>query len=156
MFSELYKGRDLSGFREQLRKRGAEFGLVFGDRPLLSNSRMALEASEFARDAGVYEEFHEFIFRAYFTEGLDIGNFDVIAGVAERCGFDDKARGDLRRALDEARYRPRLEAARREGETIGLTGVPTFIVNSRYKIVGAQDVDVFRDCFRKLGPVPRS
>ncbi len=156
MFSELYKGRDLSAFRDQLRRRGAEFGLVFGDRPLLSNSRMALEAGEFARDAGVYEAFHPLVFYSYFTEGLDIGKFDVIAAAAEKSGLDREGRADLRKALDEERYRPRLEDARREGEAIGLTGVPTFIVNKKYKITGAQEPAVFRECFGRLGIHPRA
>ncbi len=147
LYSELFKGRDLSGVREQIRIRGAEFGLVFSERPLLSNSKLALEASEFARDAGRYEYFHEAIFHAYFTEGLNIGDRGVIAGISESCGLD---RDELQRALDERRFLPRLEAARNEGEAIGLTGVPTFIVDRKYKIVGAQNPDVFRDLFKKI------
>ena len=40
---------------DQLRQRGKEFNIVFADRTLLSNSRLALEASEYARDKGKYE-----------------------------------------------------------------------------------------------------
>ena len=147
LFEKLYRGRDLSGFRERLRRRGAEFGLVFAERPLLSNSKMALEASEFARDTGRFESVHEALFHAYFTEGLDIGEPGVIAGIAKKCALDP---AELKTALETGRYRPRLEAAREEGNHIGLTGVPTFLINSRYQIVGAQDPDVFRDLFRKL------
>jgi hypothetical protein len=39
---------------DQLRQRGKEFNIVFADRTLLSNSRLALEASEYARDRGKY------------------------------------------------------------------------------------------------------
>jgi predicted DsbA family dithiol-disulfide isomerase len=156
LFSELYKGRDLSAFRGQLRERGREFGIVFGDRPLLSNSRMVLEASEFARDAGMYEKFHELVFHAYFTEGLNIGDFDVIAGLAEKSGLQRAARDDLRKAIDTGRYKARLESGRKEGEEIGLTGVPTFILNGQFMIVGAQDPDVFRNAFKRLGVNPLS
>ena len=47
---------------EQLRQRGKEFGIIFGNRTVLSNSRLALEASEYARDMGKYESFHEAMF----------------------------------------------------------------------------------------------
>ena len=88
----------------------------------------------------MYPAFHENIFHAYFTEGLDIGSHDIIAAVAEKSGLDGK---DTLKAVAEGRYADRLEKARREGGSIGLTGVPTLIVNKKYKVVGAQPIEVF-------------
>jgi len=138
----------MSGFYDQLRRRGKEAGVIFSNRAILSNSRLALEASEYARDMGKYEAFHENIFHAYFTEALDIGILDVIASVAKKSGLDDT---DMRKSLKDGRYGKRLEQARKEGQIINLTGVPTFIINAEYKIVGAQSIDVFRDLFREIG-----
>jgi predicted DsbA family dithiol-disulfide isomerase len=53
---------------DPLRQRGIEFNIVFADRTLLSNSRLALEASEYARDKGKYERFHENMFLGYFRK----------------------------------------------------------------------------------------
>jgi len=103
-------------------------------------------ASEFARDQGMYHSFHENMFHAYFTEGLDIGNPDVIAAVAGKSGLDEK---ETRSAILDGRYASRLDEARKEGQLIGLTGVPLFIVENQYKIVGAQPIEVFRDLFKK-------
>jgi len=133
---------------DQLRERGKEFGIVFGDRTLLSNSRLALEASEYARDMGKYEYFHEALLNSYFTEAHDIGNINVIKFVATANGLDAD---DLANTLKDGRYRSRLTAARKEGEKINLTGVPTFIINGKHKIVGAQPADVFREIFSKAG-----
>jgi predicted DsbA family dithiol-disulfide isomerase len=138
----------MSGFYDQLRRRGKEAGVIFGNRAILSNSRLALEASEYARDMGKYEAFHESIFHAYFTEALDIGILDVIAVVAKKSGLDDT---DMRKSLKDGRYSKRLEQARKEGQIINLTGVPTFIINEKYKIVGAQPFNVFRDLFDEIG-----
>jgi predicted DsbA family dithiol-disulfide isomerase len=132
---------------DHLRQRGKEFGIIFGDRTLLSNSRLALEASEYARDMGKYESFHEAMFRSYFTEANDIGSLDVIKPVAAESGLDA---GDMMNALKDGRYRSRLAEARQEGEMIKLTGVPTFIINNKYKIVGAQSVDVFKEVLNKI------
>jgi predicted DsbA family dithiol-disulfide isomerase len=147
LLSERFKGRDLSSFYEQLRTRGQEAGVIFGDRKLLSNSHRALEASEYARDNGKYDTFHENIFHAYFTDGRDIGNPEVIADVGKTSGLDA---GEMRKAVDDHRYLPRLTQARKEGTLIDLTGVPTFIIKSKYKIVGAQPIEVFRELFHKL------
>jgi predicted DsbA family dithiol-disulfide isomerase len=138
----------MSGFYDQLQRRGKEAGIIFGNRAILSNSRLALEASEYARDKGKYELFHENIFHAYFTEALDIGILDVIAAVAKKSGLDDV---DIRKSLKNNLYKKRLEQARKEGQIINLTGVPTFIINAKHKIVGAQPIDIFRDLFNKIG-----
>jgi predicted DsbA family dithiol-disulfide isomerase len=147
LLTERFKGYDLSGFHEQLNQRGKEVGIVFGDRTLLSNSKLALEASEYARDRGRYDIFHENIFHTYFTEALDIGSYDVIDAVARESGLDD---GDMLNALKNGIYAQKVEEARKEGRMINLTGVPTFIINEKYKIVGAQPIEVFRDFFSKI------
>jgi len=147
LLSERFKGHDLSSFYEQLRARGVEVGVVFGNRTLLSNSRSALMAAEFAHDLGKYDSFHENIFHAYFTEGLDIGNLDVIAAVAGESGLDEK---ETRRAVLDGRYKSRLDEARKEGQLLSLTGIPLFIVENKYKIVGAQPIETFRDILDKI------
>jgi predicted DsbA family dithiol-disulfide isomerase len=130
----------------QLRQRGKEYGIVFADRTILANSRKALEAGEYARDMGKHERFHDHMFHAYFTEAMDIGSLEVISSIAARCDLDVV---DTMNALKESRYRSRLADARKEGEKINLTGVPTFIINDKYKIVGTQPVDVFKELFSK-------
>jgi len=147
LLAERFKGRDLTPFYEQLNNRGKELSIVFNTHKLLSNSRLALMASEYARDAGAYEAFHENMFHAYFTEGLDIGNREVIASVAAKSGLDGK---EMLAAAGDGRYESRLDDARREGESLGLTGIPLFIVNNKYKIVGAQPLGVFREFLDKV------
>jgi predicted DsbA family dithiol-disulfide isomerase len=147
LLSERFKGYDLSSFYDQLRKRGKEVGVVFGTHTLLSNSRLALMASEYARDLGRYDSFHENMFHAYFTEGLDIGKPDVIADVAGKSGLDEK---ETLSAVRDGRYASRLNETRKEASLIGLTGVPLFIIENKYKIVGAQPIETFRDLLDKI------
>jgi len=124
-----------------------EFGIVFGNLSLLSNSRLSLEASEYARDMGKYKQFHEQIFHAYFTEALDIGSVINLCDAANRSGLDP---ADMMNALNDHRYQPRLEEAKKEALKISLTGVPTFIFNGNHKIVGAQSISVFSDILDQL------
>jgi len=147
LLSERFKGRDLSSFYEQLRARGREVGIVFNTHTLLSNSRLSLMASEYARDMGKYDAFHDNIFHAYFTESMDIGNPDVITTIAAKSGLDAK---ETIAAVNDGRYASRLDEARREGELIGLTGIPLFIINNQYRIVGAPPIEVFRNLLDKI------
>ena len=135
---------------DHLRRRGNEFGIVFGDLVVLSNSRLSLEASEYARDMGKHEQFHERIFHAFFTEAMDIGDAKKLCDLAAECGLDGI---DMMHALKDRRYKSRLDEAKEEGMMIQLTGVPTFIVNNKHKIVGAQPVEVFTDLLDKIANV---
>ena len=146
LLSERFKGYDLSSFYENLRAQGKAVGVAFGTLKVLSNSRLALMASEYARDLGRYDSFHENIFHAYFTEGLDIGKLDVIATIAGKSGLDEK---ETLGAVRDGRYASRLNETRNEGQLIGLTGIPIFVIENKYQITGAQPIETFRSFIDK-------
>ena len=133
--------------QESFRRRGAEFGLDVGDFRLLSNTHAAIAAAEFARDEDTFTPFHDALFHAYFVEGQDIGDQDVISGLAVGCGLDPVR---MRAAVEAGTYDGRLAAVRHEAATWLLQGVPTFIVNGEHKIVGAQPLDTFRSVLSRL------
>jgi len=130
-----------------LRKSGEKYNIEFGDVTILSNSRKAFEASEFAREQGKYDEFHESLFYAYFTEVKNIGEEEVIMDVASKTGLDTSV---LKKALDSGKYLPVLQRTTSEARQLGFSGVPAFVVGGKYSIVGVQPIEVFRDAIRKL------
>jgi predicted DsbA family dithiol-disulfide isomerase len=132
---------------EHLRALGAPYGIRFGDRRWLPNSRLALEAAEYARDQGKHDSFHETLFRAYFTDGLDIGQIEVLVNLAEADHLDSAG---LREALRDGRYGSRVDAARAEAERLGITAIPTFVIEGKHLIVGVQSLDFFRTRLREI------
>lgn len=126
---------------KSLQSMGEPFGITFAEITHLSNSRMALAASEFARDHGKFDEFHEEAFHSYFTLGKDIGQIDVILGIGQKVGLDG---GQLETALNERKYFSRLQESQLEAAKWGITAAPTFIINGKDYIVGAQPMEVFR------------
>lgn len=127
--------------QESQRRRCAELDLPFEGPRLLSNSRLVIEASEFARDAGKHPLFHRAALAGYFAGSADIGDLDVLSGLAAEIGLDT---ADLRQELAVGRYAGRRKAAREEACGLGITGVPTFIFAGGARVVGAQSLDVFR------------
>jgi len=127
---------------DHLRQRGKELASSSRIEQSFPIHALLWKASEYARDMGKYEEFHDHIFHAYFTEALNIGDVEILSMVTARCGLDAV---DMKNALKDHTFKPRLDDARKKGELITLTGVPTFIINEKYKIVGAQPVGVFSD-----------
>jgi predicted DsbA family dithiol-disulfide isomerase len=147
LLKERLPGINWDEMYENLRRTGKQFGIVFGDVKMLSNSRMALEASEYARETGTYEQLHEKMFHAYFTQTRDIGNLEVILSLAKSLGLETK---DLQLALQEGRYSARLEEAQQEAGQLNITGVPTFIIEGKYRLVGAQSIEVFKEALRSV------
>ena len=133
-------GLDPDAMAGRLNAAGAPYGIEFGRRETVANSRLALEAAEFARDHGRYDELHGQLFAAYFQEGRNIGELETVLQVAGGAGLDTAA---LRQALARGVYRERLDVAREQGRACQVTGLPTFILNGAAKIVGAQRYDVF-------------
>lgn len=125
----------------QLNHRGQELGVTFGPLTLLSNSRQALEAGEFARTRGRFEAMHEALFLAYFTHGKDIGLRSVLLEAAASSGLDQ---AELNEALEKGTYLPTLEQTSRAAQVKGIHAAPTFEVNGDHRIVGAQPLEAIR------------
>ncbi len=140
-----FRTEDIKRIMDHLRSMGAPFGITFVDRPILSNSRLALQVAEFAREQDLFNPLHTALFAAYFSQGLDIGNIDVLAMIAKDAGLDARA---MQHALQSGKYLPGLEAAKEEAAVRGVTGVPTFFIGDKKSVVGAQPLDVFRKALR--------
>jgi predicted DsbA family dithiol-disulfide isomerase len=145
--STMFPQLDLQNMFRHLRAMAAPYGITFADVSRISNSRVSLEASEFAKDQGKFDQFHGALFQAYFSQGMDIGNLEVLAQIGHESGLD---RDTLAQALQTGKYRPRTENMRKEAARLGMTSVPTFIIEDRDRIVGAQPIEVFRKKLRKL------
>lgn len=144
---KFFPDRDPKAMAETMHKKGAEFGLEFNEVKILANSRKAIEASEFARDQGKCEGFSEGIFKAYFTEGLNIGDMAVIDEVARKCNLNID---EMHQAIKEGRYLPRMEEIKREAEMNNIEVLPTFIINEKHKIFGAQSIQAFRNALIRI------
>ena len=128
-------------------------GLEMIEPPLVANSRLALEASEYVRETapGAYGTFHHAVFRAYFEHGRNIGDPEVLAEVATTCGLDG---GGLRASVVERRYRDLVDEKIQRAAANGHTSTPTFLFGDRFAVAGAQDYEFFELVLKRLG-VPK-
>jgi len=145
--AELFPGRAMEASAEVMRRRAEEFDLPYRPSERLSNSRLAIEASELARDQEKFEEFHRAVFNSYFAKAEDIGYLAVLRRLAEEAGLDPEELGE---ALDSGRYAARRQAVQEEAARYGFGGVPAFTFEGRYAVVGAQPLKVFREVLEKV------
>jgi predicted DsbA family dithiol-disulfide isomerase len=133
--------------QEGLRNRAGELGLPFASPEILSNTRKAHILSEYARDEGKFEALHRELFRANFVEGRNLADDVVLREMAGRAGLDPEA---AMASLERPDYRERVERSLERAREIGITGVPTFIVDDKYMVVGAHPYEALRDAFRRI------
>jgi len=144
---KMFPRADVEGMTRRLNSMGAPFGLTFQKIVNISNSSLSLEASEFAKEQGRFDEFHHTVFQAYFSRRENIGDIDVLVQIGNGSGLDIAA---LRSALETGKYRKRLEAMKESAAGLGITAAPTFLFNEKDRIVGAQPIEVFRERLRSL------
>ncbi len=100
-----------------------------------------------SRSTGCQPALVERLFQMYFVEGRDIGAPEVLIEAANAVGMDAHLTAQL---LVSERDVDRVVKEVSTAYRIGVTGVPTFILNGRYALVGAQDVDHMADVLRRL------
>jgi predicted DsbA family dithiol-disulfide isomerase len=112
---------------------------------VLTNSRAALAATEFARESGRDQALEERIYRAYFNDGENIGDAGVVARLAGEAGLDA---GEVANAIKSPKYEMRLKNNSLAAHQRGVSGVPTFFIGE-YPLVGAQSLDAMRAILKR-------
>jgi predicted DsbA family dithiol-disulfide isomerase len=111
------------------------------------NSRLAHEATEYAREHEKANEFHSVVFRKVYGEGLDISQWDILRAAAQEVGLDgDEMQSDV----ESGKYTAEVAGQVEQAYAVGVTGVPTYVINNRYAIVGAQPYEAFKNALVRI------
>ena len=151
-----------NGSEERLRSIANSYGMEFVSVKRIYNTRLTHEATEYAREhgnsarfnspiqrdeRGKGNEFHRVIFRKVYAEGLDPSQWDVMRAAAEEIGLNAD---EMQREVESEKYTATVADQVRWAYQIGVTGVPTYVINNRYAIVGAQPSEVFKQVLTEV------
>ncbi|HVN28039.1 MAG TPA: DsbA family protein [Candidatus Binataceae bacterium] len=125
---------------ERIATMANDIGLVMRPPSTLTNSHNALAACEAAIALGKGEEFEERVYRAYFVDGANIGDVEVLKTLATDVGLDPAQIAD---ATTSHQVQLRLKNNALVAHQHGVSGVPTFFIGN-YPLVGAQSADTMR------------
>jgi predicted DsbA family dithiol-disulfide isomerase len=126
---------------------GLEFRL---DRALRANTLLAHRLLWLAEQPGsptAQATMKERLLRAYFHDGLDIGDPEALADCAAELGFERQAVAEF---LDSSAGVDAVQADIEWADALGITAVPTYVVNGQWAIPGAQDTETFVSVLRNL------
>jgi predicted DsbA family dithiol-disulfide isomerase len=108
------------------------------DRIQLGNTFDAHRLAQAAAGTAIEDALVKRLFAAYFTEGQLLSDHGVLLDAATAAGMDrDAAAGVLAGDAHAADVR----SDERRAQELGITGVPHFVINGKWAIPGAQDVE---------------
>lgn len=122
------------------RARAAGLEIDFAAIPRMPNTLDAHRLLHWAEVEECQDRMAMALFRAYFEEGRDIGDHEVLADIADSLSLDAAL---IRRLL--ASDADRAEIAERDARfrKMGITGVPTFIVAGQHALPGCQPPELW-------------
>lgn len=126
----------------------AQVGLDFHlDGTLIGDTRDAHALLALAADKGV--DLLTPLYRAYFTEGRNVFDRDVLLSIGEDSGLTP---ADMQAALTSTDVAARITADEQTARRNGVQGVPFFVIDGRLAVSGAQPPAVFADALRQAAP----
>lgn len=135
--------------REAIRARAAELGFTMAtsDQSRIYNTFDAHRLLHWAGIEGRQRQLKHALFEAYFTQGRNPGDAEVLAGAAEKAGLDREAAAEV---LRSGRFAEEVREAEREWLAKGISAVPAVVVNDKYLISGGQPPEVFERALRQI------
>ena len=136
---------------EQLFRTAKELDLPFGKREKTFNSRMAQELGKFAEQEGKGDDFHHSVFRAYFSDGLNIGLPSTLADISAKVGLGSES---VQEVLEKRLFKEAVDKDWTRSYQKGVTAVPTFMMNGM-ALAGAQPYEKLVQLIEAGGVKPR-
>lgn len=136
---------------DRLREAGAAAGIAF-DFDAIEISPNTLDAHRLIYWAGSLGEQTQTrlvgrLFRAYFEEGRNIGDHEVLVALAKDAGMNVAHAGEL---LETGVNRKDVLELIESAQRMGISGVPCFLLEGRYVLSGAQPPEVLEDAIRQV------
>jgi len=122
---------------EKMEVEAREFGLTWSmGRARPANSFDAHRLIAFAAHQDKGAVMADRLFRAYFSDGLLISDRDTLNTLAEECGVDD-----ARSLWSSDDFSDDVRGDEHRAAELGITGVPSLLVDEKFMVVGAQGSD---------------
>ncbi len=121
----------------------------FEKQQVSPNTRNAHRLVQFAKSTGDnHLDLVEALFKAYFTDGVDLSKKENLVEVAVQAGMD---RDTVEQILATDNGLKEVALAEKEMQQLGITGVPFYILNNKYGVSGAQPAETFVKALEQIG-----
>lgn len=133
---------------EAMTNMAKEVGLEYNfDIAVVNNTLNAHRLLHFSKTKGVQTIMKERLFHAYYTEGKNISDIDILALLASELGLDAL---EVKTMLNSNDFIKEVELDQYVAQQVGARAVPFFVFNNKFAVSGAQPVDVFKEILEKV------
>ena len=138
--TDLFRGREslIEEFYQRIKGIADDYGLPYGKRQKTYNSRLAQELAAWADTQDGGERMHEALYRAYFVDNLNISDKQILLQLVADAGLDAVRAEEV---LNGRLFSPEIDRHWQRAQSMGLSGVPTFVCDDLY-VVGHQQYEV--------------
>ncbi len=138
---------EIEQMQQQIIQTAKSVGLEYDfDKAIRFNTFDAHRIISKAKEKGLDDKAEETFFKAYFTDGLDLGDNTVITEVSKKIGLTEE---DIKDALENDKYAYEVRKDIQESQEIGVRGVPFFVLDRKFGVSGAQPVEAFTQTLEK-------
>ena len=120
-----------------LKATAAKFGLALGDRKMTYNSRLAQEVGLWAQTKGRGHQFHMEAFKAYFVQGENIAQKEILLNLIGHSGLDPK---EGQKVIETRDFSAAVDSDWELSKAKGVTAIPSFFIGLD-RLVGAQSYE---------------
>lgn len=135
--------------REMITARGAALGFQFNfkDEGRIYNTFNAHRLLYWARQFNKQTALKLALFRLYFTEGGNPANTEELIKTVAKAGLPAD---EARKILESDKFVNEVREEETKYQEMGISSVPTFIINGKYMITGGQPIDAFVSTLEKI------
>ncbi len=135
--------------RMRITDAGEQVGFTFNftDDMRTQNTFNCHRLLHWAKDSGQQTALKLALFEAYFTDRTNVNDPDVLLQAVEKAGLD---RDSAAAVLASDRFEQAVRSEEGHYQQMGVSSVPTFIVNGKYAITGGQPAEVFVQALRQI------
>ena len=149
---EYFPPERVAQMRDYMTSFAARFGVAdFRQPQRIPNTRRALALAEVARDEGRLDAFRTRAMEAHWRDRMDLENDDDLRKIASASALPADA---VERSISDPQYLERIDAIREEADSIGVQGIPTFVLGN-IGLSGCQPYEVMSDFARQAGAAKR-
>jgi len=131
------------------KKSGVEFKL--GERGRIYNTLDCHILLHWAGEQGKQTQLKLALFKAYFSEGLDISDQGTLLEIVASVGLDQNL---AQQVLSEGQYTSLVQEQEAKYKSMGIQSVPAFIINNEYLLSGGQPVAAFKQALKEIMAAP--
>lgn len=136
---------------KRITEAGKEEGIIFDFEKTVhvNNTFNSHRLIWLAEEYGVQKEVAEALFQAYFSEGKNMNDVDLLIEMGVGKGIPAER---LHQFFSSEEGKEEVRAMEQQAQQVGINGVPSFIINNKYLVTGAQPAKTLVEVLNQVAP----